>query len=138
MNKFIALVLCFATSTFAADLSNVKIIGITTQSKPFQNAQQLERTILLGEHKQAFQKLFGNLPNTPEAAKAEIKRRQALPDYQATLAQFKTSAKDTVDAWQYGIAKLPAVLFVRPNGKNAVIYGLFDVNKAIELYRKKG
>ena len=72
---------------------------------------------------------FGaDLPDEPERALAEARRRMATPAGRAALARIAEAAAGNVLAGRLGIEKLPAVVV---DGRY-VVYGVRDVARAVE------
>ena len=72
---------------------------------------------------------FGaDLPDDPERALAEARRRMATPAGRAALARIAAAAAGNALAGRLGIEKLPAVVV---DGRY-VVYGVRDVARAIE------
>ena len=72
---------------------------------------------------------FGaDLPDDPERALAEARRRLETPAGRATLARLAEAATGNVLAARLGIEKLPAVVV---DGRY-VVYGVRDVARAVE------
>jgi len=78
--------------------------------------------------------LSQNLPADPEEAK-----RLALQRISELGDDLRTRAEQAVEglnrAHRYEIKKVPAVVF---DGGQSVVYGLTDLNQAIEIYRRGG
>ncbi len=74
--------------------------------------------------------LSNNLPVDPKRSKQIVMQRFQQLDAQ-TITAFQNTAVGLAKAMQYGIDRYPAIVF---DGK-AVIYGLTDVDAALDHYR---
>ena len=75
------------------------------------------------------QELSEDLPVDSESAKKLVLQRYQRMDMQLST-ELENAANGLVQAMQYGIDRYPAIVF---DGQ-AVVYGLTDINAAIQLY----
>ena len=84
----------------------------------------------LSARKRLLDEISQGLPSDPAQAKTLALVRLNAGDFRQRLVAAEV---DAALATQYGIVKLPAIVFGRGA---AVAYGLTDVGQAIELYRR--
>ncbi|AWX14734.1 integrating conjugative element protein [Mergibacter septicus] len=130
----------FSEIASAEQIDGIKIEVFTTQNYHIDHAElanavyQLDKLNTL-EHN--FSQYF-NLPNDPK--KAEIIARKLIhsPEFNEYQAKLTNAYKGIIKGFQNGIKKVPAILFISENHNNAVIYGVTDIKKAIQIYKKAG
>lgn len=83
--------------------------------------------------KQLFADLSQNLPANPEAAKRTLEQRMQQHGRQALQQQLIAAYQGLSVAIQYQVDRYPAVLF---DQGRAVIYGVTDLQQALDLYRQ--
>ncbi len=95
------------------------------------NLSEIELQIYQLDGIQRFEaKLSSNLPTDPNRSKQiAVQRIQQLDEQ--TMAAVQNAAVGLAKAMQYGIDRYPAIVF---DGK-AVVYGLTDLNSALDHYR---
>ena len=95
------------------------------------NLSEIELQIYQLDGIQRFEaKLSSNLPTDPDRSKQiAVQRIQQLDEQ--TMAAVQNAAVGLAKAMQYGIDRYPAIVF---DGK-AVVYGLTDLNSALDHYR---
>ena len=108
------------TAMFPVTTGNIKTTGIGSQITIHD----------LSARKRLLDEISQGLPSDPAQAKDIALARLNAGDFRQRLVAAEV---DAALATQYGIVKLPAIVFDRGA---AVAYGLTDVGQAIELYRR--
>ena len=78
-------------------------------------------------------KLSQGLSNNPDIAKRQAQKKLTENGHELR-AQFQKAYTGPMKAMTYNVEKLPAVVF---NSGQHVIYGVADVNKAIQIYKQR-
>lgn len=73
-----------------------------------------------------------NLPNNQNAAKKVLQQRFKKMGEQQVKAQFMQAYHGVILSMQYGLTRYPAVVFEQGR---SVIYGVTNLNQAVNLYR---
>lgn len=118
-------------------LPNVDILGFTTQHKPFVQAQLLDSHFQLDKLDELNAELSKGLPNDLQQAEAVMQQRINSPSGRKLIEQIQVASQAVSQAWQLGVKKSPAIVFVPANGKPVVVYGQRNVARAINIYRQR-
>ena len=103
------------------------VVAFTLSSMPLRATGGVEVHVL--DARDGHAEAFGaDLPDDPERALAEARRRLETPAGRATLARLAEAAAGNALAGRLGIEKLPAVVV---DGRY-VVYGVRDVARAVE------
>ena len=103
-----------------------EVVAFTLSSMPLRASGATVHVLNARDgHAEAF---GADLPDNPERALAEAKRRLATPAGRAALARIAEAAAGNALAGRLGIEKLPAVVV---DGRY-VVYGVRDVVRAVE------
>jgi len=103
------------------------VVAFTLSSMPLRGTGGAAVHVL--DARDAHAEAFGaDLPDDPERALAEARRRMATPAGRAALARLASAAAGNALAGRLGIEKLPAVVV---DGRY-VVYGVRDVARAVE------
>ena len=117
-----ALVLAASPAAGAGD-----VVAFTLSSMPLRASGGA--TVHVLDARDGYAEAFGaDLPDDPERALAEARRRVSSPEGRATLERLAEAAAGNVLAGRLGIKKLPAVVV---DGRY-VVYGVRDVARAVE------
>ena len=117
-----ALVLMASPAAGAGD-----VVAFTLSSMPFRGTG--DATVHVLDARDGHAEAFGaDLPDEPERALAEARRRMATAEGRAALARVAAAAAGNALAGRLGIEKLPAVVV---DGRY-VVYGVRDVARAVE------
>ena len=104
-----------------------EVVAFTLSSMPLRGTGGAAVHVL--DARDGHAEAFGaGLPDDPERALAEVKRRMATAEGRATLARIAAAAAGNALAGRLGIEKLPAVVV---DGRY-VVYGMRDVARAVE------
>ncbi len=130
-----SIALLMSASTFcvtAQEVVSIKIFKTTSMRVEPSNNHSSESTNLdAGEN--IIGLLGKDLPYSLEKAEQEIARRMETGEGRELVKKIGTSYDGVVEAWSLGIEKLPAILI----NKQYVVYGVYSVDKAIQIYRDK-
>ena len=103
------------------------VVAFTLSSIPLRGAGGA--TVHVLDARDGHAEAFGaDLPDDPERALAEARRRLETPAGRATLARLASAAAGNALASRLGIEKLPAVVV---DGRY-VVYGVRDIARAVE------
>jgi len=103
------------------------VVAFTLSSMPLRASRGAEVHVL--DARDGHAEAFGaDLPDDPERALAEARRRLETPAGRAALARLAAAAAGNALAGRLGIEKLPAVVV---DGRY-VVYGVRDVARAVE------
>ena len=106
------------------------VVAFTLSSMPMRAG--VGATVHVLDARDGHAEAFGaDLPDDPERALAEARRRVATPAGRAALARISSAAAGNALAGRLGIEKLPAVVV---DGRY-VVYGVRDVARAVERIR---
>lgn len=132
------LLLCLGISIAAwAELpSEVNITVFSTQAYPIQNAQLAQHLYHLDHVEQWEDELSQTLSSNPTQAESQAKAFFQRPDSQTKIRELQQAYQGVIIGWQMGIRKVPAVLFDSPQFGQGVIYGVTDVQYAIQLWKQ--
>ena len=104
-----------------------EVVAFTLSSMPLRAPGGA--TVHVLDARDGYAEAFGaDLPDDPERALAEARRRVATPAGRAALARIASAAAGNALAGRLGIEKLPAVVVDR----RYVVYGVRDVARAVE------
>ena len=110
------------------------VVVFSTSFQTIKPSEQVAATIYqLDVPEQVLGKLGEGLPNTLAQAQAVALDRLASPDGQAMVERLKNGFGGVVQAWSHKIEKLPAILI----DDRYVVYGVYDVDQALAIYREK-
>ncbi|KGQ52263.1 hypothetical protein IO46_06650 [Gallibacterium anatis] len=131
------LLLCLGISIAAwAELpSEVNITVFSTQAYPIQNAQLAQHLYHIDRVEQWEDALSQTLSSNPTQAENQAKAFFQHPDSQTKIRELQQAYQGLIIGWQMGIRKVPAVLFDSPQFGQGVIYGVTDVQYAIQLWK---
>jgi len=105
-----------------------EVVAFTLSSMPLRSTGGTA-TVHVLDARDGHAEAFGaGLPDDPERALAEVKRRMATAAGRAALARLASAAAGNALAGRLGIEKLPAVVV---DGRY-VVYGVRDVARAVE------
>ncbi|MDY4593674.1 MAG: TIGR03757 family integrating conjugative element protein [[Pasteurella] aerogenes] len=132
------LLVCLGISIAAwAELpSEVNITVFSTQAYPIQNAQLAQHLYHLDRVEQWEDALSQTLSTNPVQAESQAKAFFQHPDSQTKIRELQQAYQGVIVGWQMGIRKVPAVLFDSPQFGQGVIYGVTDVQYAIQLWKQ--
>ncbi|KGQ62480.1 TIGR03757 family integrating conjugative element protein [Gallibacterium anatis] len=132
------LLVCLGISIAAwAELpSAVNITVFSTQAYPIQNAQLAQHLYHLDRVEQWEDALSQTLSSNPTQAEDQAKAFFQHPDSQTKIRELQQAYQGVIIGWQMGIRKVPAVLFDSPQFGQGVIYGVTDVQYAIQLWKQ--
>ncbi|MDK9431180.1 TIGR03757 family integrating conjugative element protein [Gallibacterium anatis] len=132
------LLLCLGISIAAwAELpSEVNITVFSTQAYPIQNAQLAQHLYHIDRVEQWEDALSQTLSSNPTQAESQAKAFFQHPDSQTKIRELQQAYQGVIIGWQMGIRKVPAVLFDSPQFGQDVIYGVTDVQYAIQLWKQ--
>ena len=103
------------------------VVAFTLSSMPLRAS--VGATVHVLDARDGYAEAFGaDLPDDPERALAEARRRMSSPAGRAALARIAEAAAGNALAARLGIEKLPAVVV---DGRY-VVYGVRDVARAVE------
>ena len=121
------------------DLPETAIEVIHSDEYPLHGLDSLNRQGLsfrlynLDEGKRLLAGLSQNLPSNQDAAKVALEKRFQMMGEQSVQNRFQEAFKGNIKSVQYGLTRYPAVVF---DGGKAVIYGVTDLVRALDLYRQ--
>ncbi len=108
-------------------LSDAEVVAFTLSSMPLRAGVGV--TVHVLDARDGHAEAFGaDLPDDPDRALAEVKRRMATAEGRAALARIAAAAAGNALAGRLGIEKLPAMVV---DGRY-VVYGVRDVARAVE------
>lgn len=115
---------------------NVEIMVFTTQNYPIQGAT-LTNHIYYLDAVENLEETTGELFGT-DIESATVKAKEWLKSRDGVLFQRKLQQAyiGVTEGWKLGVMKIPAVVFQKSARPPEVIYGVTDVNKAIQIYTK--
>lgn len=91
------------------------------------------KTYNLDDGKRLTANLATGLPPNQEQAKRALEQRFKQQGMASVQQQFMQAFQGRIVGVQYGISRYPAVVF---NQGQAVVYGVTDLNRALEIYRE--
>lgn len=112
------------------------IIVYTTKMYPIQNSQLATQVYYLDQVENFEEEISQNLSKSPEIAEQEIRTFFNSTDWKAQEQQLKDAYQGVISGWQNGIKKVPAVFFDNQLSSPSVIYGMTDVQKALDEWHK--
>ncbi|MES1136222.1 TIGR03757 family integrating conjugative element protein [Mannheimia haemolytica] len=112
------------------------IIVYTTKMYPIQNSQLASQVYYLDQVENFEEEISRNLSKSPEIAEREIRAFFNSADWKAQEEQLKDAYQGVISGWQNGIKKVPAVFLIICNPSPSVIYGMTDIQKALDEWHK--
>lgn len=126
-----------AASFFPSILcAQTNVIVYTTQMYPIQNEQLAAQVYYLDQVENFEEEISRHLSKSPAVAEHEIRELLNSPSWKAQEEKLKKAYQGVISGWQNGIKKVPAVFFDSPQLPPSVIYGMTDVQKALEEWNK--
>ncbi|MDG6897891.1 hypothetical protein A6A19_07870 [Actinobacillus delphinicola] len=120
-----------------AALPHVEVLGFTTQYQPFVQAQLLDKQFQLDKLDELNAELSKGLPNNLQQAEAVMRQRINSPNGRKLIEQIEKASTAISQAWQLGVKKSPAIVFIPTNGNPVVVYGQLNVATAVSIYRQR-
>lgn len=123
-------------ATACVPVATADVLAISNAAHPLINSAGA-RVVLLDAPERFEQQLSEGLPSDPRQAVAIMQQRMRSATAQQLGRDLAKAHQDVADAWNLGVAKLPAVVVDR----QYVVYGQPDVAAAvasIERYRSSG
>ena len=102
------------------------VVIYTDAGHPATVADEHTRVVMLDAPQQLQDRLFGTLPEEPEAAAQAAQDVLSAPDWQESEQRLAKAYRGVLDAWQLGLSRYPAVVF---DGQY-VVYGTASESEA--------
>ena len=127
----------FSFNVGAAELTFIEVI--TSDAYPVSGIKSVQRqgflvnVYNLDDGKHLVADLGKHLPNNQNAAKKALEKRFNKMGDVAVKQQFMQAYHGVILGTQYGLTRYPAVVFKQGQ---SVIYGVTNLNQAVNLYRQ--
>lgn len=102
------------------------VVIYTDAGHPASVADESTRVVMLDAPQQLQDRLFGTLPDDPQAAAEAAHDVLSSPDWQESERRLAESYRGVVAAWQLGLLRYPAVVF----DSQYVVYGTASESEA--------
>ncbi len=127
----------FSFNIYAAEPPFIEVI--TSDAYPVSGIKSVQRlgflvnVYNLDDGKRLVAEMGKHLPNNQDAAKKALEKQFKKMGDAAVKQQFMQAYHGVTLSTQYGLTRYPAVVFERGH---SVIYGVTNLNQAVNLYRK--